>query len=369
MLQFLNLRPEIFGMDINDLSLRIVKLKKKRKGFKLVSFNEVDMPSGIVKEGVIKDSEALTKIIKLACGTVKGERLATKYVIASLPEEKSFSRVIQMPKMTQKELKLSVPFEAENYIPLAVDQVYLDFQVINPHHEDNINHLDLLINVMPRSIVDSYISCFKQADLIPCILELESQSIARALIKNEQEILPLLLIDLGVSNTSFIIFSNNSVRFTSSIPISSQELTNVISKKIGISLNQAEELKIKYGLAKAVEKKYNIIESIRPILTDLVSQIKKYISFYHNHSYHEYLSSDDKYDKKIEKIIISGGGANLKGLSKFLKDELKIPVENGNPFINILEYKNTGNQIIPQQEILSFTTTLGLALRGASDEI
>lgn len=387
MFKFLNLQPEIFGIEINDLSLRIVKLRKKRKGFNLVSSNEANIPPGIVKEGVIQDQETLTKIIKFACNTVKGEKIGTRYVAASLPEEKSFSQVIQMPKMSQEELKLAVPFEAENYIPLPIDKVYLDFQVINFHNKDNINHLDLLINVMPKHIIDSYISCFKKAGLIPYILEVESQSIVRALInskrqeesagqqrnqnsniKNGQENLSLLIIDFGVANTSFIIFSGNSVRFTSSISISSQELTNAISNTLGVSLEKAEELKIKYGL-KEDGKKYNIFKAIKPILTDLVSQIRKYIIFYSDHASHEYLLSNGKSDQKIEKIIICGGGANLKGLSDFLRDELKIPVEIGNPLTNIPSYDKIGNQIIHRREIISFTTVLGLALRGANEEI
>ncbi len=367
MLKFLNLQPEIFGIDINDLSLRIVKLKKRGGGFRVASFNEVYIQPNIVKERTIQNQEALIKIIKLALNTVKGEKLATKYVIASLPEEKSFSQVIQMPKMTEEELKLAVPFEAENYIPLTVDKVYLDFQIINPHHKESVNHVDLLINVMPRSIVDSYVYCFKQAGLIPSILEVESQSISRALIKSGKEVIPLLLIDLGLTNTSLVIFSGNSVRFTSSIPISSQELTNAISDKLGISSDKAEELKIKYGLSKEGEKKFKIIESLNPILINLVSQIRKYIIFYHGHASHEYLLPNGRDYQKIEKIIICGGGANLKGLPEFLQNELKIPIEIGNPLINILGYNETGNQIIPQKKILSFTTALGLALRGVID--
>ena len=250
MFKFLNLNPELFSIDINDLFLRIIKLNKKRGGFKIVSFNEVQIKEGIVKEGVIQDKDALVKIIKLACSTVKGKKLDTKYIIASLPEEKSFSQVIQMPKMTYEELESAVPFEAENYIPLAIDKVYLDFQIIdnsNSKH-NNQNHLDLLINVMPKHIVDAYVSCFKNAGLIPSILEVESQAIVKALLKNNKESTSCIFIDFGQTKTSLIIFSGNSIRFTSSIPISSQQLTDAISRGLGISYQDAENLKVKHGL-------------------------------------------------------------------------------------------------------------------------
>ena len=359
MLKFLNLEPEIFGLDINDSSLKIVKIKRRGKDFVLVSFNEVKIKEGVVKEGIIQDKETLANIIKTACITVKGKKLGTKYVVVSLPEEKSFSQLIQMPKMTEEELKLALPIEAENYIPLAIDKAYLDFQVVNFHKDDDSKHLDLLINAMPKSIVDSYVSCCKEAGLIPCVFEVESQAIARVLLKTGENIPSVMLIDLGYDNTSFIIFSGNSIRFTSSIPISSQQLTHAISDSSGINLHKAEALKVKYGL----DKKYRSIDkAIEPILHDLAKQIKKYIDFYHGHAFHENSLSNGK----IEKIILSGGGANFKNISDFLSKELKISVELGNPFTNIIVPKNSN---FAHENILSCTTALGLALRVANEQL
>ena len=361
MFKFLNLEPEIFGIDINDSSLKIVKLKRKLRGFDLVSFNELKIKQGVIKEGIIQDQETLANIIKMACVTVKGKRLGTKYAIVSLPEEKSFSQLIQMPKMTGEELKSAVPFEAENYIPLAINKAYLDFQVINSHKE-NSKHLDLLINVMPKYIVDSYVLCCKKASLMPCILETESQAIARALLKNGNNIPSVILIDLGYDSTNFIIFSGDSIRFTCSIPISSQQLTHAISDGLGVSLHKAEALKIKHGLNKKEKGHDDIDKAIEPILHDLATQIKKYIDFYHGHPFHE----DSLSNGKIGKIILSGGGANLKNISDFLSKELKIAVELGNPFTNIISPKNNN---FTHKDILSFTTALGLALRGASEQL
>lgn len=362
MLKFLNLNPEIFGMDVSDLSLKVVKLKKKRSGFALVSFNEIPIKPGVIKGGVIQDQEALIDMIKLGYNTVKGKKLGTKYVIVSLPEEKSFLQMIQMPKMTEEELKSAVPFEAENYIPLTIDKVYLDFQVVDSY-ENTSDHLHLLINVMPKSIIDSYVFCFKKAGLIPCILEFESQAITRALLKNGVSALPIIFIDFGQAKSIFIIFSRNSIQFTSSITISSEQLTHAISDKLDISFNKAEELKTKYGLTSKGSKNYDITKSVNPILNDLVSQIKKYIIFYNDYISREYALPE----VKIAKIILCGGGANLKKLADFLYKGLDIPTEVGNPFINILPQKNKSAHIIPDQKILSYTTALGLALRGASD--
>jgi type IV pilus assembly protein PilM len=238
--------------------------------------------------------------------------------------------------------------------------VYLDFEPINPHKND-LDHLDLLINVMPKSVVDSYVSCFKAAGLIPVVLELESQSITRALMKKDVSASRIIFLDMGIASTNLIIYSGSSIRFTCSLPISSLQLTDAIVKKYGIPFKDAEDLKIKYGLSGEKEGTYSAKEAITPLLEDMVSQIKKYIGFYRDYVASEYA---EKGGDNIEKIVLCGGGANLKQLPEFLSKELKVYVEMGNPFINIIPPKRNKNYI-PYKKALSFTTVLGLALRGA----
>jgi len=392
MLEFLTLKPEAFGLDISDLSLKIIKLKRKGKFLTLSSFLEEDIGQGIIKEGEIKDEEGLVKIIKESLPKIKGEKLWTKYVVASLPEEKAFLQVIQLPRMPEEDLKSAVIYEAENYIPLPIEEVYLDSQIVPPlyNHSD---HFDVLIAALPKKIVDPYLSCLKKAGLYPKALEIESLAIARALIKKEISPFPTLLIDFGATKTSFIIFSGYSVRFTNSIPVSSHGLTEVISKTMKVDFKKAEELKIKYGLdiiekivfskkskdsrvdelcssppfaaARVFEKEITgnkkIFETLIPALTDLTEQIKKCLDFYRTHASPEHLLPEME---DVKKIFISGGGANLKGLADFLSSGLGIPVAFGNPWINILPEPLKEVPELSFEESLRYTTALGLALRG-----
>lgn len=381
MREFLTLKPEAFGLDISDLSLKIIKLKRKRGDLTLASYGEEKINPGLIKGGEIKDEESLVKIIKDALTKIKGEKLATEYVVASLPEEKAFLQVIQMPCLSEEDLKSAVIYEAENYIPLPIEEVYLDFQIVPPIY-NHLDHFDVLIAALPKKTVDPYISCLKKANLKPLALEIESLAIARALIKNETAVSPLLLIDLGETRTGFVVFSGNSLRFTSSIPVSSQSFTEAISKGMNISLIRAENLKRKYGLEvrkkvylkektgdskfeKEIIKDKRIFEALIPPLTDLIEQIKKYLSFYQTHASHEHLPPDGK---GVTKIFLSGGGANLKGLTDFLSMELKIPVELGNPWINILTTPLKEVPALSFEESLRYTTALGLALRGIKEK-
>ncbi len=367
MLKFLNLQPELFGMDINDSFLRLAKLKKTARGYALQSFNEVPIKGGIIKEGVIINKEELIKIIRQACRKVTGKKLRTKHVIVSLPEEKSFSQLIQMPAMSQEELASAVPFEAENYIPISLEKVYLDFETVEPVVSGQ-SHISVLLNGIPKVIVDAYVDCLKKAGLIPCILEVEGQSIARALIKKGEGRFPVAIIDFGVSNTSLVIYSRNHIHFTCSIPISSNQLTQAIASTLKLSVADAEQLKIKQGLNKTAREKSIVEKAVSPILSDLAAQIKKYLIFYQEHTVPGHSLTEGGEQSRIEKIILCGGGANLKKLPLFLRKELKITVELGNPFANIVPQRAGSLSSLPYEKILSFTTALGLALRGAAND-
>ena len=393
-MDFLNLKPEAFGLDISDLSLKIIKLKKKRGISSLASFGEAEIKPGIIKGGEIKDEEKLAQIIREAIKKVRGEKLKTRYVVVSLPEEKAFLQVIQMPKVPEEDLRSAVIYEAENYIPTPIEEVYLDYQIVPPVY-DHLDHLDVLIAALPKKTVEPYLSALKLAGLQPKVLEIESLAIARALIKDGITTQPILLIDLGATRTSFIIFSGKSLKFTTSIPVSSTNFSEIISKNLGVTLAEAERLKIKHGLEEKIkinigDEKTNIkkergkiFEALIPALIDLVQQIKRYLDYYQTHASHEHLppttfqkNNSNKHKpqkvvgglppdgKGISKIYLCGGGANLKGLCELLSLELKIPVEMGNPWVNILIKEKKEVPELSFEESLKYTTALGLALRG-----
>ena len=376
MLELLTLKPEAFGLDISDLSLKIIKLKKRGKFLTLASFLEEKIEPGIIKGGEIRDEKRLAEIIKEAIKKVREEKLKTNYVVASLPEEKAYLEVIQMPKVPEEDLKSAVIYEAENYIPLPIEDVYLDSQIVPPAL-NHLDHLDILIAALPKKTVDPYLSALKLAGLQPLVFEIESQAIARSLIKNEMATSPHLLIDLGATRTGFIIFSGKSLRFTSSIPVSSGNFTEIISKNLGVSFTEAEKLKIKYGLEEKTKLKFEngkaslkkdrgkIFEALIPALVDLIQQIRRYLDYYQTHASHEHLPPNGK---GVSKIFLCGGGANLKGLPDLLSLELKLPVELGNPWINILPEGKREAGELSFEESLKYTTALGLALRGIKEK-
>lgn len=362
-LDFLTLHPEALGLDLSDLSLKIAKLKKTRTGFRLVSFGSFPVPPGLITQGDIKKEEELLPLIQKALREVRGEKFSTKHVIASLPEEKAFVQVIQLPKMRPQDVVSAVAFESENYIPYPLETVYLDSEILDPL-KDSLDHTDALVASLPRAVVDSYVSLLERAGLVPLALEIESLAAARALVPHHIASVPLLVIDCGATRTSFIIFAGKGVRFTASIGISSSQFTQAIARDAGIDLAAAEQLKKTHGLrGKTTKEGQKVFEALAGPLKDLVGQIKKYMDFYESHADHQHLLGDEK---RIQHIVLSGGGANLPGFKEFLSKELKVEVALGNPWVNIFSPQHTLElPPISLQESLGYATALGLALRGA----
>ena len=359
-MNLLTLKPEAFGLDISDLSLKLVMLEKKGKDVSLASFGRTGIPPGIVEHGEIKKEKTLADLIKHLVLHIKGKRIKTKYVVCSLPEEKAFLDVIQMPPIIDGELEEAVRLEAENYIPLPINSVYLDSEVVRPLY-DHVKNIEVLVGAISKNIVDSYIRTIKLAGFQPLALEIESLAISRAVISKKETAQSLLIIDFGATRTSIIIFGGESVRFTTTIPVSSGGLTNSIAKVLNITPDDAEKLKTTYGMHKK-----EIFEATIPPLTDLIEQIKTHLDYYYSHAPREKHSGKNRV---VQEIILCGGGALLKGLPEFLESELKIKVKLANPWVNI--FKGNLKQIpeLSYEKSLGYTTALGLALRGIEEHL
>lgn len=367
MFQVLSLNPEFFGLEISDFSIKTLFLRKRRNALKAINFSKIKIPSGIVQEGEIKDEERLASLIKEA---IKKGKIKTKYVVTSLPENKIFLEMIQMPKLSEEELKSAIVFEAENYIPLPLEEIILDFQIVGPVYEDS-QKLNVLLVACPKKIANSYLTTLKLAGLFPLAFESEAFAITRALIKKEKEESPVLLIDFGATKSTFIISSGKIPKCSFTSPLSAHTLTEVISKNLNISLEEAEKLKVNYGLEEKIKmeirnhetilihERGKIFEALIPALVDFIQQVKKYLYYWETHPiYH-----NSSMERKVSKIILCGGGANLKGLSDFLSLELKLPVELGNPWINITKEPSTK---LKNFNSLEYTVVLGLVQKVVS---
>jgi len=361
MLRFLTLKPKAFGLDITDASLKIAQLEKNGDHFRLASFGDTKLEKGVVENGEIKKEDVLTLSIQKLVQKVQGKKISSNHVIASLPEEKAFLQVVELPRMKEEEVGDAIRVQAENYIPYAVETVYLDSTVISPFH-NHIDHMDVLLASLPRETVDAYMRVIQGAGLVPLVLEIESLALSRAVIENGVTPVPLLLVDMGIARSKLSIFSGYSLRFTTSLAVSAKQFTDAIAKSLHVDEEKAEEFKRSYGLdSKEQPIGEEVFNAIVPPATDFIEQVRKYLDYYETHIPHQHLGEKHK---KIKKVVLCGGGANLRGFPEFLMRALKVDVVVGNPWVNIL---SPGTKDLPEltfHNSLRYTTALGLALRG-----
>jgi type IV pilus assembly protein PilM len=349
-------KPSAFGLDISDFSIKVAQLKKRGRFFELKNYNRISIPEKVVEEGIIKNREKLIDILKKSMGGIKGDIIKTPYAVCSLPEQHGFIKIIQLPKMRPEEVKQAIRWEAEANIPFSLDEVYLSWQIIPSKRRDD--RTEVLISAAPKNLVDEYLEVFREANIEPAVFEIESTATVRSLIKDEFSSKPVLVIDLGFTRTSFIIFAGQSIRFTSSIStFCTKEIIDAVAGKLNTSLKEPQLSKIKIDLSKK-EEDGKIFNALLPCLTKLIDKIRDCINFYRESS-----EPDSDYKREISEIIICGGGAHLRGLSQYLSSRLKIPVKLGNPWINI-PYSKNKIPAIPYDESPDYATVLGLALRG-----
>lgn len=351
MFNLYNPQFDYFGLDISTLSLKLIYFKKKKGKYNLISFGSKNIPKGLIRDGQITDQEKLASIIKSAIKEVNGKPLKTKYVSCSLPEEKSFIRVLTMPEMTKEELENAVQWEAEANIPLPIENVYLNWQVV-PSLVKN-NKMEVVIAASPKNLVDNYLGTLEKAGLFPVAMEMESIATIKSVIDFKKLERTRMIVDIGATRTSLIIFAEHAPRFTTNLPVFGQTFDEELMKKLKLkTIKQAEDVKLKNGFGQADKKVFSVMHSVGK---ELKSQIEKHINF---------CQEELGLCQTIEEIILVGGGAQIKGILPFMALNLKRKVVLGDPWVNIglVDSKSKKIPSLSKLNAASYSTAIGLAM-------
>lgn len=347
------LEPPAVGIDISDLTIKFVRLSRLRHArgeVELDYFGEIEIPAGVVVDGEIKKEPDLAAILKERFRTIVKRFSRDRFCIASLPEEKSFVRVVELPNVKSEDVARALRWEVEGVIPLPIDDIYYDFESAPASLSDR---REILITAFPRVIIETYHRVLRQAGFTPLALELESQSISRAVIETPSFLDPVIIIDIGASRTSFIIFAAGSLVFTKSIRVGGRDFENAIADRLGVSADEARAIKIEAGLNKSY-RGGQAFEALSQHLAAIVAELGRQMQFYQGHAGRR---------GDIRRIILCGGDANLVGIEKYIATAVKKLTVLGNPFAN-LKLQPGIVPPIPKNQSLKYTTALGLALRG-----
>ncbi|HLB66365.1 MAG TPA: type IV pilus assembly protein PilM [Candidatus Saccharimonadales bacterium] len=308
----------IFGLDIGFSSIKLMQVDWLKKqpmvsGYGTATFNPL-----IVKNGVIVDIESMSKTINQLFKTRLTGEITSRRVALTIPASRAFNRPIKLPaKLTKKELDEAAKLEAERYIPLPLNQLYLDY-IISGQTEKEI---DLFIVAASRQIVDSYITLCKLLNLDIVAIETTIAAAARLLVEADRSDVPTILIDFGSRSVDITIFDKKLI-VTGTVGGGSDDFTARIAEKLNTTQQQAYDIKTNFGIDPGKHQK-EITEALTPILQQLLKEVRRVIRYYE-----ERFSAD----RKIGQIVTMGGGANMPGLSEYMTDMLRLPVRMSDPW-------------------------------------
>lgn len=336
----------LFALDIGYKSMKVMQMVKKGKKMRVIGFGVRSFDPAAIKDGIIDKPEIIAEaLVNLMKENLVG-KITTRRVALTLPAAHTFSHATQLPRLSNKDLKNAVLSEAEQYIPHAIDDLYIDYEVTNRNKDES----DLLLVAAPKTIVDSYILFSKIAGLEVAAVEPTINAGNRLFVRsnNNPDIPPTILIDFGSLTSDLTIYDQNII-VSGTAPGGGDSFTKNIADKLGVSHEEAHTIKVKYGLGVSKKQK-QIFDAASPILDSLMREIRRMIRYYEEHT---------STGHKISQIITLGGGANMPGISEYMTDKLRLPVRPCHPW-DYIEFDKL--QPPTESERSMYLTVAGLAL-------
>lgn len=393
-----------FGLDIGDRSFKLVQVRYRgnKRLPRLVAWGAVDVPESVMERGEIKDMDAAVAALKKLLQSREG-KLRGRAVAVCLPEARSFVKIIEVPvdgtEEGQSHLEEAVIEEIKQNIPLPIDEIYYDWQVVPlfeppkeaPDAKGDGNEMPaekepasgaeqpgteapdggaddvaaeqqapapadmkttVLLAAAPKDLVDDYMHMLETAGLIPIVLEIEATAVTRAIVPSDKMgDVHLGILDIGATRSSLIIYDRGALQMSISIPISGNEITHVVSESLQIGTEEAEQMKKDCGLdvKRCGDKMWNIL---LPIIDDMTDRIRNALRFYRI----------GLNGRKIESIYLCGGGAHFKEIDAVLSRKLTMRARLANSLVNV---DHRLPRKFPKDRALTYTTAIGLALRAS----
>jgi type IV pilus assembly protein PilM len=353
-------RSPIAGLDISDQSIKyfFFRTTGKSGATGLSASGEFAVPEGIIVKGEIKNEGELVRLIS-GWRTEEKEIPAGAFFSVSLPEEKSFLRVIQLPRMKEEEISHAIRWEIEANIPLAFEEMMYDYEIITPTGTgEQPDHLDVIVTAFPKALVDSYVRVLRGAGLPLAALGLESEAIARAIVGDFHDGIPRIIADIGRTRTSLIVCIGGVLMFTTTIELGGQVIENSLAKAFQISQEEALHMKMRIGLDRK-ERNGAVFEALLPVMAVLGDELGRVVEYYQHHAAHMHGVPDT-----IASVMLVGGDANLLGIETYLSSALRLPVAVADPFIGVYPANAFTLPPLRKNESLTFATAIGLALWG-----
>lgn len=346
-------KKSVVGLDIGSRSIKAGVISETKKGPSLTKFGMVELAPGLIEDGNIVEPDQVANAVK---ELFKAYNIKEQNVAVSVGGYSVIVKKINVQTMAEEQLQETIHFEAEQYIPFDISDVNIDFQILG-ESEGNPNQMNVILVAAKKEMINNYINLIQLANLNPCVIDIDAFALQNIYEMNyESEGENVALIDIGASKTSLNILKDNTSVFMRDVSLGCGQINQEIVTLADCSVEEAEQIKLNNPGDKVSAE--NLQEIVSSVVSDWCNEIRRALDFF----YSTYP------DDQIKKIILSGGGANIKEFRQLLAEETFTEVEAINPFNNIeidFDDFDTSNlkAIGPQAAIC-----MGLALRKVDDK-
>lgn len=351
----------MFGLDIGRSTIKITQIKSARGQVKVVGYAHAKFDAAATADGVIVKPELISSAIReLFAKSIIG-KITTDRVVTSIPIAHAYSRILNLPvSMGESDRAEAVRLEAEQYVPIPPQDLYIEHHLLpvppvpkpqvskTPVKAAEVTNRVLMV-ATPKKIVSSYIELFDQLGLEVTAMEPNMFANIRSIDFNCPPPGARVLIDFGARSSDLAIH-DGSIQLISTVATGGDHITELIGSALKLSAQQANQLKIHYGIAKS-RWQVQLATALQPILSNFANEVQKLTRYYHEHS---------PGNQAIKQIVLVGGGANMPGLADFLSHLTGIEVLICNPWGKL--------EVAPLQppapaETTIYATSIGLALK------
>jgi len=331
--------PEFVGLDVGTSTVKGIQVK----GRTLLSYRQSPAPEA----SILSDNSADLKKVSEELGRFFSEGgFKTRNVVVSVPESQVFTRVISLPQMGEAEIASAVQNEAQQYVPMPLEKVTLDYEILGKS-ETQPDQVDLLLVAVPKSLAQKYLKVLRDGGLNPLSLETETIALSRSVVGDSTN--PVMVASIGATTSDISVFSGGTLRFTRSISTGGQALERALLQAFNLQPGQAAEYLRAYGLEEKLGGK--VMTAIRPIFDIITGELKRAQAFF---------SSRGK--RPVSRLVLVGGTASLPGVLVYLADALGIEVARGNPWEKISLPSAFPRETLEEQAP-SLAIAAGLALK------
>jgi type IV pilus assembly protein PilM len=341
----------LFGLDIGHGSLKVMQLAEPGKTIsgkphlpKLLGYGFATFDKSAQEDGVVVKPEIIAKAaFELFKNNLIGD-ISTRRVAIAIPAYRTFTRSLQLPKLKADEMREAVELEAEQYISLPLEELYLDYEIVKQTEDTT----DLFVIAVPRTIVDSYLVLAQLIGLETVLIEPTLSSSGRLFTIDERSDSATFLIDFGSLSCDISIFDKHVI-VTGTVQGGGLVFTKSIQEALQVSEAEAGIIKSRYGLTPS-KKQAEIKKALEPTLQQIVKEIRRMLRYY-----------EERYgaDREISQIITLGGGANMPGLSEYLTETLRMAVRHSDPW-QYIDHK--GLTLPSDADKPMYSTAAGLSL-------